>query len=273
MVCTHQRVTLSEMDEQVRHPGPRLPEQAVRWLCGDASRTVVMHGVPRHIDPATFAAEGHDASTLTDEAPQVPHRSVDLLVVDALPDDLTALARMLRPGGQLALLHTTRDHRIPWARKLDRAVGATPDAEPADGLILSSLFGFVEEETFRHWQQVNRDSLSMLLAHELADDERRDAKTAAALELYADYGRGIDGMQLPWVTTCFRATVLESVWETPQLLRDPSAGGAVGGQREHSDLPGEPTVPIALADLDLDAQPPRSGPGSASDDLLLIDFR
>lgn len=261
------------MDEQVPHPGPRLPEQAVTWLCGDASRTVVMHGVPRLIDTATFAEQGHDAATVTDETPQVPHRSVDLIVVEELPDDLAVVARMLRPGGQVALLCTRRDQRIPWARKLDKAVGASVVEEPADPLVLSNLFGFVEEETFRHWQQVNRESLSALLAHELADDERRDAKTAAALELYADYGRGIDGMQLPWVTTCYRATVLESVWETPHLLRDPAAGGATGDQDHRFDLPGEATVPIALADLGLDDQPPPGASGSINDDLLLIDFR
>src|SRR5690606_13909773 len=205
--------------------------------------------------------------TVTDETPQVPHRSVDLIVVEELPDDLAVVARMLRPGGQVALLCTRRDQRIPWARKLDKAVGASVVEEPADPLVLSNLFGFVEEETFRHWQQVNRESLSALLAHELAHDEHRDAKTAAALELYADYGRGNDGMQLPWVTTCYRATVVESVWETPHAL-DPEPDREAERTEQHrrnvADLPGEPTIPLALAD---------SKAAADSDDLLLIDFR
>lgn len=242
-------------------------------MCGDSQRTVVVHGIPRYVDPVTFADEGHDMSTITADSERVPHRSVDVLVVDRLPDDLTALARMLRPGGQLVLLHTTRDQRIPWARKLDKALGVEVDDEPAGPLVLSTLFGFVDREAFRHWQPVNQESLTALLDHELATDAHREAKTAAALALYADYGRGADGMQLPWVTTCYRATVVESAWETPHALNLPTGDGTQGeasDRRRVADLPGEPTVPIALADLDIvDSRDDRS----ASDDLLLIDFR
>lgn len=250
------------MDEQLRHPGPRLPVEAVRWLCGDAQRTVLVHGTPRYVDPGTFADEGHDVSRVAPDSDRVPHRSIDVLVVDDLPDDLTGLARMLRPGGQLVLLHTTRDQRIPWARKLDKALGVEVDDEPAGSLVLSTHFGFVDREEFRHWQAVNNESLAALLEHELAADGQRDAKTAAAMELYADYGRGADGMQLPWVTTCYRASVVESAWETPQALNGP----------QHH---GEGRTPDDAEDAPSTAAPAPGGPGDGTDpdDLLLIDFR
>ncbi|WP_235734568.1 hypothetical protein [Nocardioides alcanivorans] len=257
------------MDEQLQHPGPRLPEEAVRWLCGDSQRTVLVHGAPLIADADTFASEGHDVQSITADSERVPHRSVDVLVVDRLPDDLTSLARMLRPGGQLVLLHTIRDQRIPWARKLDKALGVEIDEEPAGTLVLSTLFGFVDREGFRHWQHVNTESLTALLAQELTDDPKRDSKTSEALALYADYGRGADGMQLPWVTTCYRATVVESAWETPHALDVHAEGDS---SSDGDDLPGEPTVPIALAGGDEAVR----GPSSTTldgDDLLLIDFR
>ncbi len=258
---------LDEMDEQLQHPGPRLPEQAVGWLCGDAQRTVLIHGRPRLIDPVSFGDQGHDMAVCDEDSGRVPHRSVDVVVVDRLPDDLTTLARMLRPGGQLVLLHTVRDHRIPWARKLDKEVGATHDEEPAGALVLSPHFGFVDRESFRHWQPVNTTTLTALLSHELADDPHQASKIAAAMALYADYGRGADGMQLPWVTTCYRAAVVESVWETPHAL-DPEPDREAERTEQHrrnvADLPGEPTIPLAPAD---------SKAAADSDDLLLIDFR
>ena len=75
------------------------------------------------------------------------------------------------------------------------------------------------------------------------DEEARAAKLAEVLAFYDDYGRGMDGMQLPYVTRCFRATVI--------------------------DQPG---------DDEADATPrPRGrgdGPSDGTDtDMLLIDFR
>ncbi len=62
------------------------------------------------------------------------------------------------------------------------------------------------------------------------------------LAFYDDFGRGYDGMQLPYVTRCFRARVIDRL----------------GGQT----APG----------LDDDEQAGPPGDGSDSD-MLLIDFR
>ena len=42
----------------------------------------------------------------------------------------------------------------------------------------------------------------------LPDDER-EAKLAEVVAFYDDFGRGYDGMQLPYVTHCFRARVID----------------------------------------------------------------
>ena len=68
--------------------------------------------------------------------------------------------------------------------------------------MLSSLFGFVEEATFPHWQEINRETvldLALSLSNVASlDDDARAAKLDEVLAFYDDYGRGMDGMQLPY---------------------------------------------------------------------------
>lgn len=262
------------MDDQLEHPGPHLPVEAVRWMCGDDGRTVALLGARTAAVAAPALTEaGHDVHPVDDLA-DLSDRCVDVLVLAALPDDLAEAARPLRPGGQIALVRPERDRRIPWARKLDRILGGEPDPEAAAPLVTSDHFGFVSEQVFRHWQHVNHISLSALVRAEFAGHAELDRLVSESLALYADYGRGADGMQLPWVTTCHRATVVEEFWSSPRALDE-----------------GEPTVPIVLARDDqapenLEAAPEAraatggasydlgaDGPSSTSDDLLLIDFR
>ena len=72
------------------------------------------------------------------------------------------------------------------------------------------------------------------------DAEGRAAKLAEVLAFYDDYGRGMDGMQLPYVTRCFIATALDR----------PTGPGADAGEPDESGK--HPDGP---------------------DDELLIDFR
>ena len=78
----------------------------------------------------------------------------------------------------------------------------------------SPLFGYVEDETFRHWQVVDRTSIQELVLSRsnvaVLDEDGRAAKLAEVLAFYDDYGRGMDGMQLPYPASCFRAAVIET---------------------------------------------------------------
>ena len=77
----------------------------------------------------------------------------------------------------------------------------------------SDLFGFVDDKRFHFWQDVNRESIVDLVASRsyvaTLDDDAREAKLAQVLALYDDYGRGMDGMQLPYDCECFRAQVVD----------------------------------------------------------------
>ena len=174
----------------------------------------------------------------------------------ALPE----IARVLRPGGVIALAWNTYDTGIPWVRRLKGIVAPDlDDDERAMPLKATPYFGFVEEKQFRFWQTHTAATLADLTrsASHVATmtDHDRAGVLAKVDALYSDYGRGHDGMQLPWVTRCFRAVV------------------------RHQELPSEPPPPTRKPATTEDAekaglvapttrQRPPGDPGTQ-----LIDFR
>jgi SAM-dependent methyltransferase len=128
---------------------------------------------------------------------------------------MAEIARVLRPGGVLALAWNTYDTSIPWVRRLERLLSpGTDDAGRTGALMESPYFGFVEEQQFRFWQ-VHTGSTLADLARSVSyvstmKPSQRDAVLAKVDALYAEYGRGHDGMQLPWITRCYRAVVRHS---------------------------------------------------------------
>ena len=183
----------------------------------------------------------------------LPGRSIDVVVCAqsfhwfdherALPE----IARVLRPGGYLALVWNQRDTGIPWVRKLSAVLGTEGQDEDLIKPLRESLdFGWIDEAEFRHWQRLNHESLRDLVLSRsyvaTMNDADREAAVAKALELYADYGRGHDGMQLPYITRCYRAQV------------------------KHQE-------PDPDTDLDVEAPEPPEIPEDPDDGALLIDFR
>jgi hypothetical protein len=98
---------------------------------------------------------------------------------------------------------------------------------------------------FRFWQVVDRESIQDLVLSRsniaVLSPAEQEAKMAEVLAFYDDYGRGMDGMQLPYAASCFRAQVLDRV---------------------------TPTLTGTLSDEDDNAVSDGS-----STDMLLIDFR
>ncbi len=220
---------------------PSFPREAAEWLVGTQPVTVLELGAGTGKLTEHLVALGHDVhATDPDEAMldvlrrrlpdtrttvagaedlPMADRSVDVVVAAQcfhwfdLDRALPEMARVLKPGGQAALVWNVRDARIPWVRKLSRIIGSQDAVgdDIAEPLVLSGLFGFVEDATFQHWQEINRESLQDLVLSRsniaTLDDDARADKLAEVLEFYDDYGRGMDGMQMPYDARCFKAVV------------------------------------------------------------------
>jgi ubiquinone/menaquinone biosynthesis C-methylase UbiE len=254
---------------------PSYPAEAVQWLLGEHPSTVLELGAGTGKLTRVLVELGHDVHatdpdaemlalleanlpgvrTAVASAEEIPlaDASVDAVVAAQafhwfdLDRALPEIARVLRPGGRICLVWNQRNEKIPWVRRLGAIIGTQEQLrDPAQALIFSELFGFVEDAEFSHWQTIDRKTIQDLVLSRsnvaVLDEAGRGAKLAEVLAFYDDYGRGMDGMQLPYVTRCYRANVLER-----------PAGRADGERADGDDAP--------------------SAPDGPDDDVLLIDFR
>jgi ubiquinone/menaquinone biosynthesis C-methylase UbiE len=262
---------------------PSYTREAVTWLVGDDPATVLELGAGTGKLTRVLVAAGHDVHatdpdpamlalleahlpgvrTAVAGAEEIPlaDASVDVVIAAQafhwfdLDRALPEIARVLRPGGRICLLWNQRNEKIPWVRRLGAIIGTQEQLrDPAEALIFSELFGFVEDSEFTHWQTIDRKTIQDLVLSRsnvaVLDEAGRAAKLAEVLAFYDDYGRGMDGMQLPYVTRCFRAHVLDR----PAAATEP---GSAGGDDDD-----------ASSATDVQQRP--DGP---DDDMLLIDFR
>ncbi len=178
----------------------------------------------------------------------------------ALPE----IARVLRRSGHFSIVWNSRDERIPWVKRFGRLLGPLDHVTgPDDALYSSPFFGVVEPKSFKHWQVVDRESILDLAVSRsniaTLPAERREAKLREVKAFYDDYGRGMDGMQIPYVTDCFKA----GLGIRPQRSGDAAVHEADG---RGGPLATEGSV----------GEHPAGMPDPPTDDdsgMLLIDFR
>ncbi|MGH3065225.1 MAG: class I SAM-dependent methyltransferase, partial [Gaiellaceae bacterium] len=124
----------------------------------------------------------------------------------ALPE----IARVLRPGGRLALAWNSRDDRDPWMARLSAIMGneTVQETDVFPVLDSSGLFGQVERARFSFEQVLDRDGLLDLVLSRSYCAKLRPADRAPILEavgaLY-DATASPNGVRLAYVTECFRA--------------------------------------------------------------------
>ena len=248
---------------------PSYPAESVAWLTGGEAKVVLELGAGtgkltrQLVDEghAVFATEPDEAmlEVLRERVPEVSakvataeeipanDRSVDVVVVAQAfhwfdhEVALAEIARVLKPRGHLALVWNSRDERIPWVRRMGDILGRQDlDTTSAEHLAQSELFGQLEETTFKHWQEVNRESILDLARSRsnfaTMDDAAREANLAKVLAFYDDYGRGMDGMQVPYVTRCYRAVVTDRDETTTSGPDEPSQEGPVVSDGTDTDM-------------------------------------
>jgi SAM-dependent methyltransferase len=303
---------------------PSYPREAVAWALGERRLRVLELGAGTGKLTEVLLDLGHDVfATEPDEqmldvlsaklpdvratlgsAEQIPvgDQQYDVVVAGQAFhwfDGAAALAeigRVLAPGGQLVLLWNERDERIPWVRKLGALIGRQgQDVDPTQVLDDSGIFSAVEEQQFRFWQVVNRETVQDLVLSRsnlaVLPEEDREAKRAEVLAFYDDYGRGMDGMQLPYTCRVFRSMVLEHARPAPEpttspiLISEPAGGPSPATKAPNTAAntasgTASSTVQRPLVSMsDTAHRLPRVvvdgvGPdGDDGDDLILIDFR
>ncbi|WP_185994428.1 class I SAM-dependent methyltransferase [Nocardioides campestrisoli] len=311
------RAPLTRDEARVYHRGsPDYSREVADWLVGGSARSVLELGAGTGRLTRQLVAAGHDVhatdaepamlevlleqlprgaraprtSTCRAEEPGVPDRSVDVVVcaesfhLFETEPALDAIARTLRPGGHLALVWHERDERIPWVRRLGRLLDG-PDAERPpvhDQLVHSPLFSFVEEKTFKAWQDINAESVRdlVLCRPHVArlDPAAQEDRVAEVLDLYAEYGRGMDGMQLPHLVRCLRTQVVHQ----PGLFRtdDDPAASESAAEPEDGAVEAGPDVPADRSDRSDRSEAARRARSletfrsdGTDTDMLLIDFR
>jgi SAM-dependent methyltransferase len=229
--------SFAEVADAYERGRPGYPEEAVRWLAGDAPCDVVDLGAGTGKLTRGFVALGHRVTAVeplaemraeleaalpgvtalagTAESIPLPHASADVVScgqafhwfdhVSALPE----IARVLRTGGRLALVWNSRDDRDPWMARLSAIIGneTVQETDVFPVLESSGLFGPVEISKFAFEQVLDRDGLLDLVLSrsycaKLPPADREPVLDAVGA-LY-DETAGQSGVHLAYVTQCFR---------------------------------------------------------------------
>ena len=217
---------------------PGYPEDAVRWLAGDVPGDVVDLGAGTGKLTGTLVALGHRVTAVeplaemraqlaerlpgvrcvegSAEAMPLPDASADVVTVaqafhwfDHEPA-LAEIARVLRPGGVLAIAWNIRDEREEWVARLSDIIGAEHmgrDAVEA-ALAVGGLFRPPACAEFRQATSLARAGLLELVRSRSHCIVRAPRERAAILEqverLYDAHADG-SGLSLPYRVECYRA--------------------------------------------------------------------
>lgn len=194
--------------------GALLARQGTDMVACDASRAGVrtlLTRSPRAV-PTVARPEQLPFAPMSFHAVHV-HQSLHELE----PDALASIARVLAPGGHLAVSYTVRDDSVPWVRRLTallrdvdpQAMAGAYGTESIDRLTASPYFADVAERGHRLWVPISRIDLLEMVARRFPDleQDRLTRLMADVGQLYETSARVPEPLLLPYRVACWRASV------------------------------------------------------------------
>jgi ubiquinone/menaquinone biosynthesis C-methylase UbiE len=232
------------MSSTVRRP---YPEAVLGWMVGDRPTRVLdagcgygafaemlhergheVFGIDRHLEAVALLPERLGTRLhVVGQVESLPYLSCYFDVVTASESlhrfapglALTEMARVLKPGGHLAIAYNTRDDTVPWVRRLAALLQqADPEAmkgdygvESVDAVAESPYFVNLERRNFRNWVPITRAGLLAMIERRLGtarlDQRVRYQLLAEVGELYDSSARPPEPLMLPFQASCWRARV------------------------------------------------------------------
>jgi SAM-dependent methyltransferase len=225
---------------------PQAPQEAVDWLVPSACEIAVDVGAgtglftrrligragqviavePDERMRDVLAARSPDVRTLEGrgESIPLPDASADAVFVSSawhwMDRELTVpeIGRVLRNGGRLGLIWTSRDREVDWVRDLDRLPrGDSVDAQLADrfrqrlyfDLPEPQIFDNIEREVFRFERTMTLDDVVAMLGTYsraiIASADDRGQALADARAALRERFPGVDAIDIPMRAWCWRA--------------------------------------------------------------------
>ncbi|MCU1584775.1 MAG: ycgJ 1 [Microbacteriaceae bacterium] len=219
---------------------PRYPDAAIDWVIPAGARVALDLGAGTGKFTRSLVARGLEVTAVepddvmrvalssalptvravpgTGEEIPLPDRSVDVVTVAQAwhwmdPARATAeIARVLRPGGTIALVWNIRDETVAWVQRLSEIMGSSEAERFVAGAVeIGAPFGPLETHVVEWSNEIDGGSLVSLVASRsyliTADEERRTRVLDAVRELVATDPAlaGRERFELPYKTMLYRA--------------------------------------------------------------------